>query len=172
MHVIACAHAGMFDAASGRMRVTTILASVALAATTMVTAHAEVDTRVPFGDRLDHYRPRRDSDWVPLASPTPTRFGTEYIVVGRDVGWFRTIRIEAVSGSVYVKTLTMTSGRYTKVFPVNVYLDARRPVAYVDLGTRWLIDQIAITTRRYPAGAYTVAGSSGVPGRPRYVAER
>lgn len=154
------------------MRATTILASIALAATTIVTARAEVDQRVPFGDRLEHYHPRGDADWVPLAAATPTRFGTEYIVLGADMGWFRTIRIEAVSGSVFVKSVTMYTGRYKKVFQVDAYLDRRHPVLYVDLGTRWLIDQIAVTTRRYPAGAYTVQGSSGVPARSRLVAER
>ena len=46
------------------------------------------------------------------------------------------------------------------------------PVEQADLGGRWLIDQLAVTTRRYPAGAYTVQGSSGYPMRNRRVAER
>lgn len=155
-----------------RMRVRNILASMLVAGLAMATARADVDTRIPFGPGHERYRPRTDRDWVPLASATPTRYGTEYIVVGRDAGWFRTLRIEAVSGRVYVRSVQMTSGRFTRTYQVNTYLDLRHPVVYVDLGGRWLVDQLAVTTRRYPAGAYTVHGSSGTPQRVIRVSER
>ncbi len=132
------------------------------AAASMLPAYADVDHRTPMDPRFERHRhPRTDDDWVTLATPTPTRYGTEHIWVGRDEGWFRTIRIEAVAGRVFVRSLDMHSGRFKRTYRLDAWLDAHHPVLYVDLGKPWLIDQLAVTTARKPAGSYTVQGSSG-----------
>lgn len=158
------------------MRVRTILAFILVAATATLTAQADeqLDGRLPFNTHPERYRPPRSHhDWVRLASPTPTRYGTEYIVVGRDVGWFRTLRIEAVRGSVYVRHVRiMNRGRFGRTYYVQRALDRAHPIVYVDLGTPQTIEQLAVTTDRYPIGVYTVDGSSGPIPQGHVVAER
>ena len=156
------------------MRARSLLVFLLVAATATLTAQAEqLDGRVPFSSRPERYRPpRAHHDWVRLASPTPTRFGTEYIVVGRDAGWFRTLRIEAVSGTVFVRQVRIMTGRFARTFMVQRGLDRRHPVVYVDLGTPRQIDQLAVTTDRFPTGVYIVDGSSGMAPRTSDVAER
>lgn len=135
-------------------------------------AYADVDQRVRM-DQYEHHRHRRgDQDWVLLATPTPSRNGTEYITIGREAGWFRTLRIEAVSGRVFVRQLDVYSGRFRRSYRLDAWLSASHPVIYVDLGKPWLIDQIAVTTARWTRGAYTVQGSSGTQPRSRIVSER
>src|SRR5512146_1294366 len=123
------------------MRVTPILAFILVAATsTAIAEHEELGGRVPFSS--DHRPPVTARDWVRLATPPPTRYGTEYIIVGRDAGWFRTLRIEAVSGIVAVRRIQVLSpGRFSKTFYVERWLDVRHPVAYIDLGAPRRIDQ-------------------------------
>jgi hypothetical protein len=155
------------------MRVTPILAFILVAATSTATAeHEELGGRVPFST-TDNYRPPvTDHDWVRLGSQTPTKWGTEYFIVGRDAGWFRTLRIDAVSGTVGVRRIQILSpGRFSKTFYVERWLDARHPVAFVDLGAPRRIDQLIVTTDRFPAGVYTIYGSSGAIPNTRNVAE-
>ncbi len=143
------------------MRLITLLACLVVAASTLP-AQADVDQRVPYGPHGPIEPPRETPHhwWYRLATPTPTRFGTEYIVVGRDIGPYRTLRIEAVEGTVYVRQIEVTSGRLTKIFLVRAWLDPRHhPIAYVDLGRDWYIDRLAVTTSRRPAGMYVVDGS-------------
>jgi hypothetical protein len=156
------------------MRVTPLLAFLALAAPPVATAGPdEPGDRVPFSSHERRRPPRTNRDWVRLATPTPTRYGTEYIVVGRDAGWFRTLRIEVTSGTVMLRSIRLTSrGALRKTFHIDRRLDARHPVAYIDLGGQRLIDQLAVTTDRYPRGAYVVDGSSGRFVPPREVAMR
>lgn len=146
------------------MRVAPFLACLAFAATSVATAGPEeAGDRVPFSSHPERRRPPRTSrDWVQLATPTPTRYGTEYIVVGRDAGWFRTLRIEVTSGTVVLRRIRLMSrDPFQKTFYVEKRLDARHPVAYIDLGEARLIDQLVVTTDRYPRGSYAVYGSSG-----------
>lgn len=156
------------------MRVPTILAFILVAASSTATAeHEELGGRVPFSTRENYRPPVTDRDWVRLATPTPTKFGTEYFIVGRDAGWFRTLRIEAVAGTVVVRRVRIVSpGRFSKTFFVDRWLDARHPVAYVDLGVPRRLDQIVVTTDRFPNGVYTIYGSSGTVPHYRNVAER
>jgi len=154
------------------MRVPTILAFILVAASsTAIAEHEELGGRVPLSTK--EYRPPvTDRDWVRLATPTPTKYGTEYIIVGRDAGWFRTLRIDAVAGTVVLRHIRILSpGRFSKTFYVDRWLDARHPVAYVDLGVPRRIEQIVVTTDRFPNGVYTVYGSSGTIPHYRNVAE-
>jgi hypothetical protein len=149
------------------MRVHPAFALVLLVATSTSTAtaerHEERGGRVHLDSHGERHRtPRAEHDWIRLASPTPTTFGTEYIVVGHDIGLFRTLRVQAVSGSVYLRRIRVLShDRFAKTIRVDRWLDRTHPIAYVDLGGLKELDQLAITTARLPIGVYTVYGSSG-----------
>ena len=68
--------------------------------------------------------PRAPSDWVELASPTPAKHGTEFIIVGKEAGGFGKLRIDAVKGSVPVKQVRVRfSDGKSKVFKLNKRVD-------------------------------------------------
>lgn len=156
------------------MRVHLLLVLGLLAATSPAIAQSEEDgARVPFGGDGERYRrSRNERDWIRIATPTPTKFGTEYIVIGRDAGVFRSLRIDAVSGIVVLRRISVLTHRNSwKTFYVHRRLDSRHSSFYVDLGAATHIVQIAITTDRRVAGSYTIYGSSGRTG-PVLVATR
>jgi len=155
------------------MRVTPLLAFLLIATTARAEPIEERGDRVPYSSLRQRHHPRLDHDWVRLASPTPTRFGTSYIIVGRDAGWFRTLRFEVTSGSVHLRRIRILSPDGTRnTIYVDRWLDHRRPFVFVDLGGLKRIDQLVVTTSRRPAGSYTVYGSSGTPQPVREVAMR
>lgn len=135
-----------------------------LAVSSPASAQPEEDgARVPYFQRDGLYRPpRSEQDWVRLVSPTPTRHGTQYVVISRDMGWFRSLRVEAMTGIVMVRRISIETHNHTwKTFYPNRRLDKRHPTLHVDLGSSAQISQIVITTDRRFAGTYTVYGSSG-----------
>ena len=141
------------------MRLLPALVFGLVAATSMATAQPGGDYRVPY----THREPR---GWVRLATPTPTRFGTEYFVVGPQAGWFRMLRFDRTWGTVVLRQIkVVTRGRQTRTFNVNIRLDRAHPGTYIDLGRPRLIDQLIVTTDRYPYGSYSIYGSA-VPFRP------
>lgn len=131
----------------------------------MATAQPGDDYRVPYSGHVEH------RGWVRIGTPTPTRFGTEYFVVGHQAGWFHMLRFDRTWGTVVLRQIKIvTRGRETRTFNVNVRLDARHPATYIDLGRPRAIDTMIVTTDRWPYGSYTIYGSSA-PVRPD-VAER
>jgi hypothetical protein len=105
--------------------------------------------------------PRAPSEWVELASPTPAKHGTEFIIVGEDAGGFGMLRVDAVKGAVAVKQVRVGfSDGKTKTYRVNKRLDAkRRRSLVVELPTTKEIEQVVIVTDRRGGGAYTLHGS-------------
>ncbi len=95
-----------------------------------------------------------------LASQTPTRFGTEYFMVPYETGWVRTLRIDATYGTVFVRKIEVVARDHTsRTIFVQRRLDAYHPTAYIDLGTPRRIEQLVVTTNRWPAGTYVIYGS-------------
>ncbi len=158
------------------MRVPTLFACILVAATASATATPRpegYDERGPYGTRQPRHHPKGEHDWVMLASPTPTRFGTEYFVVAQESAWVRTLRIDALSGSVVVRQIEVVShDRSSKTYLVNRRLDQFHPTAYVDLGVPRRIDQLIVTTNRWPKGMYAIYGSPAPLPVVREVAER
>lgn len=155
------------------MRISSVIALALVAAITSSTGSAqpreERGGRVPWpGQRVPRPPPpHRTGDWVNLATPTPTRHGTEWIAVGRSAGAFRTLRIDVVSGTVNVRAIRVdfSNGEVTR-FYVGKRLDRRHPSAFISFNQPRWIDHIAITTARWPAGMYTLSGSwAPVPGQ-------
>jgi hypothetical protein len=147
----------------GTRRITLVLALLAATTTPAIAQPEEDGARVPFRGSGERYRrSRSERDWVRIASPTSTKFGTEYIIIGKDAGVFRTLRIEAVSGTVVLRRVSVLTHRVSiKTFDVRRRLDARDPSFYIDLGGSTRIEQIVITTDRRVAGSYTIYGSAG-----------
>ncbi len=138
------------------MRLLPALVFGLVAATSMATAQPGGEYRVPYGDH--HHEPR---GWVRIGTPTPTRFGTEYFVVGHQAGWFRMLRFDRTWGTVVLRQIrVVTRGRPTLTFNVNIRLDRFRPGTYIDLGRPRGIDQLIVTTDRYPYGSYSIYGST------------
>ncbi|MCX5747669.1 MAG: hypothetical protein NT062_34830 [Proteobacteria bacterium] len=140
-----------------------VLAAVTLSsAPAMSQPREEYSTRVPYDGRL--IRPpapqRRAGAWVMLATPTPTRFGTEWIVPASTAGPCRTLRIEATTGTVYLRWVRVeyVNGK-SRMFRLEQWLSRARPTALIDLGAPQLIQRIIVTPARMPAGMYAVHGA-------------
>lgn len=122
--------------------------------------------------RLAHERaeksdaPRSSSQWVELASPTPAKHGTEFIVVGEHAGPFSQLRIDPTKGRTNVRTVKVFfSDGTTKSVVLDRAVSAKRkqPV-YVDLGTGKSIDRIVVTTETHTRGEYAVFGTGARAG--------
>jgi len=112
--------------------------------------------------------PRTPEDWVELASPTPAKHGTEYVVVGKDQGEFAQLRIDAVKGAIPVKAVAveMADGS-VKNFKLNKRIDVKRNKSLIiDLPTSSSIAHIVVVTDRKSTGEYSVfgAGAGGTTG--------
>lgn len=54
------------------------------------------------------------ADWIELASPTPAKHGTEFVMVGKRAGSFTRLRLDAAKGKTIVRT-------------VKIYFDDAKP---------------------------------------------
>ncbi len=121
----------------------------------MATAQPGGDYRVPYSWH------RESRAWIRLGTPTPTRFGTEYFVVGPQAGPIRMLRIDRTWGTVVLRQIqVVTRGRETRTFNVNIRLDRKNPGTYIDLGRPRSIDELIVTTDRYPYGSYSIYGAA------------
>ncbi len=149
------------------MRTTTIFAIIIVGTVAPATAEPkreETSGRVSLNDKAgdpSDDAPRAPSAWVELASPTPAKHGTQYIIVGADQGGFGKLRVDAVKGAVPVKQVRVTfSDGKTKAFRISKRLDAKRQKSlYVDLPTTKEIDQVVVVTDARSRGQFAVYGS-------------
>jgi hypothetical protein len=158
-----CAARAMQRRSGMRVHLLLVLGLVAATISPALAQPEEDGARVPFrGSGERYHRSRSEHDWVRIASPTSTKFGTEYIIIGKDAGVFRSLRIDAVAGTVDIRRVSVLTHRYAKrTFNVRRRLDARHPSLYIDLGASTRISQIVITTNRRVAGSFTIYGSAG-----------
>lgn len=130
----------------------------------------ETSGRVSLNEKAPESQPPRSpDDWVELASATPAKHGTEYIVVGKDQGEFARLRLDAVRGVVPVKAvrIELTDGT-TKTYRVQRRIDAKHQTqVYIDLPTTGQLSSVVVMTDRRSTGAYTVhaSGSGGIVAR-------
>lgn len=151
------------------MRIPAVFAMIVLGAATTATAEPkqeETSGRVSLNEDeagardKDRNTPRSPSDWVELADPSPAKYGTVFVVVGRDAGSFGKLRITPSKGTVVVKSVKVffDDGK-SKVYKVNQAINAKtKRAATVDLGDPRTIDRVSITTDR-KGGEYAVHGS-------------
>lgn len=126
----------------------------------------ETSGRVSYTENADSAaadEPRQPSDWVELASATPSKHGTEYVIVGRDAGAFSQLRIDAVKGRTEVLTVKIVfTDNSVKKLRLNKMISAKRNKAQlVDLETTKAIDHLEISVNPAMGGRYAVYGSSG-----------
>lgn len=151
------------------MRLFASFAMVALLAPAVATAQPkpeENNERVSYkGDKKPTAPPR---ERIELASPTPASHGREFFVVGPDIGKLRRLELEATTGKVDVRHITVAfDDGTTKQFRLDRTV-GKDSIAIVDLGGLRQVDQIVVTTDRAPNGKYVVYGvseSSGVASR-------
>lgn len=107
--------------------------------------------------------PRAPSQWLQLATPTPAKHGTEFVMVGAQQGSFSRLRIDAAKGRTVVKSVRVVfADGSAKTYRVNQTLsDKGRWFTFVDLGTTKPITQVSVTTDRTTGGQYALYGSSG-----------
>jgi hypothetical protein len=104
---------------------------------------------------------RRDGRWIELATPTPARNGTEYVMIGPRQGRFSQIRIVALTGRVNLRhvRVVFTDGS-ARNYRINETIGRHHaPAVTFRLETRRGIDQLQITTDPRSRGTYTVYGT-------------
>lgn len=159
-----------------------VLALMVAAATSLASStgnaqpREERGGRVPYGPKLRKPPPPpppRSGDWIQLATPTPTRHGTEWIVLDSRTSELRTLRIEATSGVVHLRRVRVefVDGKVA-TYHLGQRLTSRLPNARIDFGTRRQVERIAVTTARHPAGTYAVYGSWSIAPRGELIAGR
>jgi hypothetical protein len=143
------------------MRIPTVFAIVLVAASGAASAEPE---RVGYGDTPapKHDATRHDGDWKALATPTPAKHGTEFVVVGAEQGYFDRLRLAADKGTVVLRRVKVyfDDGK-EKVVQLDRVLGPKHPSADVDLGVAKKIDRIVVTTEPQGGGEYELYGSSG-----------
>jgi hypothetical protein len=106
---------------------------------------------------------RQSSDWVELATPTPAKHGTEFIIVGKDAGSFSKLRIDAAKGRTVVHKVRIFFGdgnTKTVLLDRSLTRNGQRSAVIV-LGAPKAIDRVVITTETHTRGMYSVHGSAG-----------
>jgi hypothetical protein len=105
---------------------------------------------------------RQPGEWVELASATPAKHGQEFVVVGKEAGLFRKLRLEVDTGKVIVLRVKVRfEDGTTRIYPIDKRLDAKRQRStLIDLKSDKAIDQIVVKTETYTRGEYAVYGSS------------
>ena len=100
---------------------------------------------------------------VELASATPAKHGTEFILVGRDIGTFTGLRVGAHRGRVYLERVVveLADGTHRR-FDIDRVVAARRDVT-IHLGAPLEIDRLVIKTEAHGNGEYEVFGIFGTP---------
>ena len=148
------------------MRSSTLFAVIVIEAAGTATAEPkqeETSGRVSLNEKdvKKTDAPRQPSDWVELATPTPAKHGNEFIMVGKDAGYFSKLRIDPAKGKTIVRRVKVffLDGK-VKTVRLDKAVSQGRP-ATVDLGPAKAIDHIVVSTETHTGGHYTVYGSSG-----------
>jgi hypothetical protein len=105
--------------------------------------------------------PRQPGDWVEIASPTPAKHGTEFVIVGKEAGAFSKLRVDGAKGRTVVRKVKVffTDGTVKSVLLDKTLRQGKS--ALVDLGAPKLIDRVVVTTETHTKGEYALYGSSG-----------
>ena len=124
----------------------------------------ENSARVSYSDKAASPKAaaHHDGDTVELAEPTPTQHGKEYITVGRQLGRFSELRVDAHSGKVSLRRVRIdyVDGK-SQTVNVDKVLAKAKPTATITLNRDREIEQVVVTTDRDMKGTYTLAGVLG-----------
>lgn len=117
--------------------------------------------------------PRATGQWIEIASPTPAKHGTVFIMVGEDAGSFSQLWLAPAKGTTVVRSVRVfhTDGT-NKRFRVDSSINKKgRKFAVVDLKGNRTIDHIVVNTET-SNGTYAVYGASGTTGGGTAVSSR
>ena len=106
--------------------------------------------------------PRATGQWVEIASPTPAKHGTMYIMVAEDAGSFSQLWLAPAKGTTVVKSVHVffTDGTDKRYRVGTTITKKGRKFAVVDLKGNKMIDRVAVNTVR-GKGSYALYGASG-----------
>lgn len=152
------------------MRSSALFATIVLGAATAAPAEPkqeEISGRVSLKEKPgDPSAIGEPAGWIELASPTPAKHGTEFVVVGEDAGSFARLRIDAAKGKTILRKVKVffVDGK-TKTVQVDRILSTRgKRSTIVEFGGAKAIDRIVVTTEPQTSGEYVLYGSSGSDG--------
>jgi hypothetical protein len=150
------------------MRSSTLFTVIAIGSATVASAQPkqeETSGRVRLDDdeNKSTNAPRQPGDWVELASPTPAKHGTEFVIVGKEAGAFSKLRIDPAKGKTIVRKVKVffTDGKVKVVHLDKIVSEGKGP-ALIELGDPRAIDRIVVNTEAYTSGKYAIYGSSEV----------
>jgi hypothetical protein len=135
------------------MQVIVVLLSLLVAS---ATAAPEEPPEVP----LPHHR---EGAWLRLGHSTPTVLAPQTFVVGKDAGWFSTLRVDRLWGVVQLEQVKIVRGQSSETFNVNIRLDQHKTSTYLNLGRPRTIDEVIVTTDTKQRGAFSIYGASSNP---------
>jgi hypothetical protein len=148
------------------MRIPSVFAIVLVGTAGIASAQPkqeENNERVRYGDHdADKRDAARHDAWTQLATPTPAKHGTEFVVVGKEQGNFDKLRLDADSGRVIVRRVKIIyDDGQQKVVDLDRVLAGKHKSATIDLQGPKAIDRIVVTTEPETNGMYAIYGSSG-----------
>ncbi len=113
--------------------------------------------------KMDKQTVAAPADWIELASPTPAKHGTEFVIVGKKLGAFSRLRLDAAKGKTIVRTVKIyfDDGKPKFVQVDTILSDKGRKSTFVELGDPKTIDRIVVNTETHTAGEYAIFGTSG-----------
>jgi hypothetical protein len=109
---------------------------------------------------LPHHR---EGAWMRLGHSTPTVLAPQTFVVGKDAGWFSTLRVDRLWGVVELRQVKIVRDHSSETLNVNIRLDQHKTSTYLNLGRPRRIDEIVVTTDTKQRGAFAIYGSSSNP---------
>ena len=148
------------------MRLPTLFTVILVGAASTASAEPkqeEISGRVSLNENSDDTPApaRQRGEWVEIASPTPAKHGTEFVIVGKDAGSFSKLRIDASKGKTIVRKVKVffldgkaKTVQLDKILPQGKY-------TVVDLGPPKQIDRVVVTTETHTNGKYAIYGSAG-----------
>jgi hypothetical protein len=148
------------------MRLPTLFTLIVVGAASTATAEPkqeETSGRVRISENSDATTdaPRQPGEWVEIASPTPAKHGTEFVIVGKEAGYFSKLRVDGAKGKTVVRKVKVffLDGK-AKTVQLDKTLTTGKS-AFVNLGDAKAIDRVVVTTETHTNGHYSVYGSAG-----------
>jgi hypothetical protein len=154
------------------MRSPRVLALIVVGISTTAAAEPkqeEISGRVSLNENdATNDPPRAPSEWVELADPSPAKHGKQFIIVGRQAGYFSRLRVDAAKGRTHVRSVEVQfDDGTTKTVRLNRTISTSgRKSALVELADEpKAIEQIIVTTDRV-GGEWSLygIGTGGVVG--------
>src|SRR5688572_26983130 len=107
-------------------RATILFMTLACLATSAIAQPKEED----YGDRVSiaphKAKLQADTGWSELASPTPVKYGTSFIVVGKSTRPFSQLRVDANGKVILTRMKLFFSDGTSRIVPLGRTLDPKR----------------------------------------------